>query len=70
MLSEITQSEKEKYYMILLICGIWWTKYTNKWNRNRHRYRECADSCQRGGGWGLNKKDEEIKQKKSKNNTS
>ena len=25
MLSEISQSEKEKYHMISLICGIGWT---------------------------------------------
>ena len=30
MLSEISQSEKEKYHMISLIGGIEWTNYTNK----------------------------------------
>ena len=32
MLSEISQSEKDGYHMILLICGIW---LTNKQNRDR-----------------------------------
>ena len=30
MLSEICQSEKDKYHMISLTCGIWRTKLTNK----------------------------------------
>ena len=35
MLSEISQSEKEKYYMVSLICGIQRTIQMNKQNRNR-----------------------------------
>ena len=35
MLSEISQSEEDKYHMISLICGIWWTNWTNKQNRDR-----------------------------------
>ena len=37
---------KDKYHMISLICGIWWTKWTDK---QTHRYSEQTDSCQRGG---------------------
>ena len=35
MLSEISQSEKDKYHTISLICGIKLTKLLNKQNRNR-----------------------------------
>ena len=35
MLSEISQSEKDKYCMISLICGIQWTNWTNKQNRDK-----------------------------------
>ena len=35
MLSEISQSEKDKHHMISLTCGIRWTKLTKKQNRNR-----------------------------------
>ena len=37
MLSEVSQKEKDKYYMIALICGIWkkWYKWTYVQNRNR-----------------------------------
>ena len=30
VLSEIRLSEKDKYHMISLICGIYWTNWTNK----------------------------------------
>ena len=35
MLSEIRQSEKDKYDMISLICGVYWTNWTNKQNQDR-----------------------------------
>ena len=35
MLSEISQSEKDKYHMISHIHGIEWTKWTNKQSRDR-----------------------------------
>ena len=35
MLSEISQSEKDKCHMIAFICGIYWTNWTNKQNRDR-----------------------------------
>ena len=49
MLSEISQTEKEKHLMISLICG------TNEQNKQRkqkqtHRYREPTEGCQREGG--------------------
>ena len=55
MLSEISQTEKEKYYIISLICGIL-KNITNeqmKQNKN-HRYVEQIDGYQRRrglGGW-------------------
>ena len=44
MLSEISQSEKYKYHMISLICGIWWTNLANKENGDRLIDREQDDS--------------------------
>ena len=35
MVSEVSQSEKDKYHMISLICGAQWTNWTNKQNRDR-----------------------------------
>ena len=35
MLSEISQSEKGKCHMILFICVMWWTNWTNKQNGDR-----------------------------------
>ena len=35
MVSEISQSEKDKYHLISLICGISWTNWTNKENGDR-----------------------------------
>ena len=35
MLSEISQSEKDKYHMISLLPGIYRTNWTNKQNRDR-----------------------------------
>ena len=46
MLSEISQTEKDKYCMISLICG------SNEQNNKQNRYREQTDHCQRGRGWG------------------
>ena len=43
ILSEVRQTEKDKYHMISLICGILKKNYTN--NRNRHTNRH------RGKGW-------------------
>ena len=44
--SEISQSEKDKYHMISLICGLM-NKLNNKQNRDRHTDRVQADSS----GW-------------------
>ena len=57
------KSEKDKYHMISLICGISETKQMNKGKkreRDRERqtknqtlnYREQTDGYQKGGGWG------------------
>ena len=35
MLSEISQPEKDKYQMISVTCGIQWTNWTNKQNRDK-----------------------------------
>ena len=59
MLSEISQSEKVKYHMISLICGIKWTNWINKQNRDRLIDKGQADSfagCGLGGG-GIKKKE-------------
>ena len=46
MLGEISETEKDKYYVISLVCGI--LKKTNK----THRYREETGGYQRlGGEW-------------------
>ena len=65
MLSEISQSGKDKYHMISLICGIKKTKHMNMGVNKKDRqtkkqilnYREQTDGYQKGGGWGngLNK---------------
>ena len=34
-LSEISQSEKDEYHLVSLMCEIWWTNWTNKQNRDR-----------------------------------
>ena len=39
MLSEINQTEKDKYHIISLICGIIKTKQTNKTESNSHTQR-------------------------------
>ena len=54
MLSEIRQTEKDKY-MISLICEIWkknpqWTNETKQ--KEIHRHREQTSVCQREGHWG------------------
>ena len=35
VLSEISRSEKDKYYVISFTCGILWTNWTNKENWDR-----------------------------------
>ena len=53
ILSEISQSEKDKYHMISPICGIKWTNWTNKQNRDRLIEKKQADNswegCLEGG---------------------
>ena len=48
MLTEISQTEKDKYCMILLICGIW--KYNKVMNKTKkkltYRYREQTSGYQ------------------------
>ena len=54
-LSKISQSEKDKYHMLLLICGI---KKQNQWKKRQTKkqtlnYREQTYGYQRGGEWGM-----------------
>ena len=50
MLSEISQTEKDKYYMISIICELWK-------NKKKNSYREQVCGCLRrelgveGNGW-------------------
>lgn len=46
LLHEMSQTEKNKYHMISIICGLW--------KEQAPRYREQTGSCQRWGGWGQN----------------
>ena len=61
MWSEISQTEKDKYHMISLICKIQKIKKANKtkWKQT-HRCREQMDGCQRGGGGWIGKEDWEV----------
>ena len=53
MLSEISQIEKDKYFMILIICGIETKIRTNITKQKQsHRYREQTSGCQKGEGEG------------------
>ena len=52
MLSETSQSEKDKYHMISLTCGIWGTSWTKKENGDRLIDGEQAASWG-GGRWGV-----------------
>ena len=61
MLSEISQTEKDTYHMISLVCGSNEQIKLTKW-RQSHAYREQTDSCQRG----LGKKGEGLSKKKKK----
>lgn len=47
MLSELR--EKDRYYVILLVCRILKTKQMNKQNKT---YKEQRGGCQREGVWG------------------
>ena len=51
--NKISQSEKDTYCMISLICGIEWTHRTNKQNRDRLIDWEQMESSRRGvvSGW-------------------
>ena len=54
MLSEISQTEKDKYHMIFFTCGIYKNNkiYEQIKQKQTHRYREQTDDCQMGGGLG------------------
>ena len=46
ILSEISQTEKDKYHTISLICGM---QKKKKPEKQTHRYREHLDGCPMGG---------------------
>ena len=51
ILSEVGQKEKDKYYMISLICVIKiWHKWVYPQNRKTHRHREQTCGCQAARG--------------------
>lgn len=50
MLSELSQTEKDKYSTVSLICGILKTDKTDK-QKSTHRHRDQSDGCQRLGKW-------------------
>ena len=62
ILSEISQTEKDKYHMISSVCKVY--VETKKQNRKTtekqtHRYREQSEGG--NGAWGLGEKDQGIK---------
>ena len=55
MISEISQKEKDKYYMVSLICRIIKVKQDTEYNNKKkqsHRYREQTSSYQCRGNVG------------------
>ena len=54
ILSEISQTEKDKYHMISLICGIQNMTQTNLSTKQKqtHRHIEQTSGCQEEGGVG------------------
>ena len=52
LLSEISQSEKDKHHMISLTCGIQWTNWSNQQTRDRLTAREQDESYGGVGGLG------------------
>ena len=51
--SEVSQKKKNKYHMILLICGIQNMTQMNLSMKQKltHKHREQTCGCQGGGGW-------------------
>ena len=53
-----SKSEKDKHYVILLICGISETKQMKKKTKKHNlKNREQTDGCQREGRWEIGKED-------------
>ena len=52
ILSEVSQTQKDKYYMISLLCGIWKIVQMNLQNRNRLRDKENKLIVTKGEGVG------------------
>ena len=49
-LSEISQTEKDRYCMISLTCGIWKIQWTSEYNRKRHKLRETENKLMVSSG--------------------
>ena len=69
MLNEINQSVEDKYHIISLTCGIWWTNWTNKQNRDRLIDKEQCDSCGDTAGGGIQENNNKKKIKNSRTRT-
>ena len=57
ILSKVSQTEKDKYHMISLICGI---KNMTQMNlsmkqKQNHGHRAQTGGCQGVGGWGMDR---------------
>ena len=50
-LSEVNQTEKDKYHMISLMCNLKKNKRVNKQRNQTYKYREQTDGYQRAGEW-------------------
>ena len=51
VLSEVSQTEKDKYHMISLMCGIYMTQMNlSPKQKQTHRHREQICGCQDRGG--------------------
>ena len=65
MLSEISQTEKNKYCLFSLICKIQKVKQMNIKKQNQiHRHKEHTSSYQMGKGWKEEKQEKGIKKHK------
>ena len=48
----LSNSDKDKCYMIPCICGIYNMTQTNLFMKQTHRHKEQTCGCYVGGGWG------------------
>ena len=57
ILSEVSQTQKDKYHKISFICGIKYRTQMNLFTKEKqtHRHRKQTYGYQRGKGWGRDK---------------